>query len=302
MTRSWSLLLALFLSCDGGSDPSTPRALVVGIDGVRPDALDTASTPGMDALASDGTIYRDAFAGGQPGTRTEQRTLSGPGWSSILTGVWVDKHGVQFNDFAGSRFDEYPHFFRRIREVRPDATLSSFVTWTPIHDQILGTEDADVAFSPSAESSEEADALVAAAVVDHLGGQDPDVVFVHLDNPDAQGHRHTFSAETPEYLAAIEGADAQVSSMVEAIRARPEFEGEDWLVVVITDHGGLGNLHGGQSTEERTIPLIVSQVAPKKGTAFASGPGQVVVPSLVLWHLGVSIDSDWGWEGADSVR
>ena len=26
-------------------------------------------------------------------------TISGPGWSSILTGVWADKHGVLDNDF-----------------------------------------------------------------------------------------------------------------------------------------------------------------------------------------------------------
>lgn len=296
MTRAWPLVF-LCVACSQGASDSTPRALIIGIDGVRVDALDAAATPAIDALAASGTIYRDAFAGGELGTASEQRTLSGPGWSSILTGVWVDKHGVEFNGFEGARFDDYPHFFRRVREQRPAAYLSSFVTWTPIHDQILGPNDANVAFSPEAESSADADVLVTAAVVEHLGSEDPDVVFVHLDNPDAQGHRNTFSPSAAQYVSAIEDADNQVAAMVAAVRARATFDDESWLILVVTDHGGLENLHGGQSLDERQIPLIVSGGAFDKGVVL-TGPGHVVIPSLVSTHLGVSIDPAWGWEDA----
>ncbi|HET6415506.1 MAG TPA: hypothetical protein VFG22_04370, partial [Polyangiales bacterium] len=68
--------------------------------------LQQASTPVLDDLVANGAVTYDAFAGGEPGTPTEQATFSGPGWSSILTGVWVDKHGVTDNSFDGARFDE----------------------------------------------------------------------------------------------------------------------------------------------------------------------------------------------------
>ncbi len=65
------------------------HALVIGLDGVLPAALKVAKTPIMDSLALNGAITFKAFAGGEKGTKTEQATSSGPGWSSILTGVWI---------------------------------------------------------------------------------------------------------------------------------------------------------------------------------------------------------------------
>lgn len=295
----WALLFSLpflCLGCGDGGTPPTKHALVIGLDGVRSDALTQASTPNIDALIAAGAVSHDAFAGGELGTATEQRTLSGPGWSSILTGVWTNKHGVRDNDFQGSRFDEYPHFFRRIRDEMPDAYLSSFVTWGPINEFIVAPGDADEEFSPMAPSSAEGDTMVTDALVAHLAARTPDVVFVHLDNPDAQGHSHNFSPEVPEYVRAIETVDAQVGRILAAVRARPTRASEDWLFVVTTDHGGLGQLHGGQSVEERTIPLVASGGATRAGEVISPGPGHTAVPPTVLRHLGIPVDGSWGWE------
>ena len=46
--------------------------------------------------------------------RTGDITLSGPGWASMLTGVWREKHGVRTNDFKGHNPKDYPHFFHDI--------------------------------------------------------------------------------------------------------------------------------------------------------------------------------------------
>ncbi|MDH3199863.1 MAG: alkaline phosphatase family protein [Myxococcales bacterium] len=294
-----TLLLTLSLACSGDGPPPTKHALVIGVDGVRVDALREASTPNIDALSAEGAVSYDAFAGGELGTSNEQVTFSGPGWSSILAGVWIDKHGVAGNTssaFDDSRFDEYPHFFRRIREQMPDAYLSSFVTWGPINEHIVAPGDADEEFSPEANDSFEGDAMVTDAVVDHLSAQTPDVVFIHLDNPDFQGHLHGFSPMVPEYVQAVETVDAQIGQVLDAVRARPTYAREDWLVVVTTDHGGIEQMHGGQSAEERTIPFIVSGGATQRGATISPGPGHTAVPPTVLRHLGIAINASWGWE------
>ena len=299
MIRIWLLslgLLTLSLGCGDDGASSTKHALVIGVDGVRADALQQVSTPNIDALIAEGAISYDAFAGGELGTSTEQPTFSGPGWSSILTGVWIDKHGVDFNLFVGSRFDEYPHFFRRIREHKADAYLSSFVTWGPINEFIVAPGDADEEFSPDTETSAEGDAMVTVAVVAHLAEQTPDVVFVHLDNPDFQGHLYDFSLMVPEYTQALETVDTQIGRVLDAVRGRPTYANEDWLVVVMTDHGGLEFLHGGQSAEERTIPFIASGGATRRGATISPGPGHTAVPPTVLRHLGIPVDESWGWE------
>ena len=300
MRLSLLATLLLILSCGGDDPPSTKHALVIGVDGVRADALREASTPNIDSLIAEGAVSYDAFAGGHLETPTEQPTWSGPGWSSILTGVWIDKHGVDFNLFAGSRFDEYPHFFRRIREQKADAYLSSFVTWGPINEHIVAPGDADEEFSPEAGSSVEGDAIVTDAVVAHLAAQTPDVVFVHLDNPDLQGHLHGFSPMASEYVQSLEIVDMQIGRVLDAVRSRPTYGREDWLVVITTDHGGLESggptAHGGQSAEERTIPFIASGGATLGGAIISPGPGHTAVPPTVLQHLGLAIDPSWGWE------
>ena len=292
--------LILLLVCACGSDNGTAKtrhALVIGIDGLRSDALQQVSTPAIDALIAEGTVTYDAFAGGVLGTPTEQMTWSGAGWSSILTGVWVDKHGVELNTFDDARFDEYPHFFARVREEQPDATLSSFVTWGPINESILASAEADEEFWPNEPNdSAKGDAEVTASVVMHLAAQTPNVVFVQLDNVDHQGHVAGFSPTVPEYVEALEVVDAQIGQMADAVRARATFEQEDWLIVLTTDHGGMGKGHGPQGDEERTIFIIVSGGSARRGHTITPGPGHTAIPPTVMTHLGLPIDPAWGWE------
>ncbi|MFQ6047327.1 MAG: alkaline phosphatase family protein, partial [Gemmatimonadales bacterium] len=69
--------------------PDTKKVLLIGLDGVRVDILAQAATPNIDALIANGTFSEWA--------RTGTPTVSGPGWSSMLTGVWPEKHGVHSN-------------------------------------------------------------------------------------------------------------------------------------------------------------------------------------------------------------
>jgi predicted AlkP superfamily pyrophosphatase or phosphodiesterase len=281
----------------GGAGPSKAKhVLIFGIDGLRVDALQAAATPGIDALIADGAVTYDAFAGGELGEVTQQPTFSGPGWSSILTGVWIDKHGVMFNVFDDANFDEYPHFFARVREVNPDVYLSSFVTWAPINESILPSGGGDAAFSPDVVDSAEGDLAVTAAVVAHLGLESPDVLFVALDEVDHQGHVSGYSTTVPEYMGAIETVDSQLGEVLDAVRARDTYDTEDWLVVVTTDHGGIGVGHAGQSDEERTISIIVSGESVADGQTISPGPGHTAVPPTAMKHLGFEVDPSWGWE------
>ena len=123
--------------------------------------------------------------------------------------------------------------------------------WSPINGQIVGTS-ADVVVNPSSA------AQATQAVVDALNDGDPHAIFVHFDDPDYAGHAYGFSPFVFPYLDAIEAMDVLIGQMMAAMEARPNYAEEDWLVLVTTDHGGIGTTHGGNSMEERRVFVIAS--------------------------------------------
>ncbi|MEX2670747.1 MAG: alkaline phosphatase family protein [Phycisphaeraceae bacterium] len=135
-----ALMLAACFASNTHAEGRVAKAIVIGADGVRPDALIVAETPNINRLISNGTFDPRCLILGE--RYRENDTISGPGWSSIQTGVWADKHGVHDNSFAGRNYEQYPHFFERIKAADPDAkTISIVATWNPIDRYIVSAAD-----------------------------------------------------------------------------------------------------------------------------------------------------------------
>ena len=283
LRRSLCLLALMLLAAAGPADPPAarvPRVLLVGIDGCRPDALLAAKAPHLHGLIKDGAFSAKA--------QTGAFTVSAPGWSSMLTGVWHTKHGVRDNTFAGAAFERYPHFFRRLKQVRPTAYTVSLTHWPGIATHIVRDADVSTLFPR--------DAQVADMALRVLRDRDPDVLFVHFDEVDGAGHKHGFHPTVPEYTRAVEQTDGYVGRLLEAVRARKNYAHEDWLVLVSTDHGGSEKDHGKDVPEHRTIFVIVSGPATARG-AIEPPPGVVDVAATALAHLGVALDPKWDLDG-----
>ncbi len=291
------ILVGVIGNAIGASPFGERRVLVVGIDGCRPDALLAADTPHLQALIDEGVLTTEAYAGGALLGNTNQATSSGPGWSSILTGVWRDKHGVFDNSFAGNRFDQHPHFYHRLKQAEPEAFLASIVSWNPIDTSIVAPATTSTSYRTKGIGANYAirDEWVRDDAVRLLRDDDPDVLFLHFDQVDGAGHADGFSIGVPSYLQAISKVDALLGDVLAAIEARPHRAREEWLVLVTTDHGGLGTTHGGQSSEEREIFLLASGDTTASLTLKAT-PGHTAIPPTVFAFLGVPIDSPWGWE------
>jgi predicted AlkP superfamily pyrophosphatase or phosphodiesterase len=300
-----SILNVVSLLCEPSSRGATPHAtdilvakkvLIIGIDGCRTDALLAARAPHLHALIRDGSFSDKTNV--LPDRKTGADTISGPGWSAILTGVWADKHGVRDNYFQGSNFKEFPHFFTRLKKARPNAFTASVATWEPIHKRIVSDADISLATRRGQEPYRDADARGVAKVIQLLSEQDPTAVFIHLDQVDDAGHQKGFSPKVAEYLAAIEQVDSHVGRILDAIRARKTYPTEDWLIIVCTDHGGKGRDHarGQGATEIRQVVVIVSGGLVAKGKI--EGPvGLVDVAATALTHLGVNLDPAWHLDG-----
>ncbi|MCP3902912.1 MAG: hypothetical protein GY715_04680, partial [Planctomycetes bacterium] len=272
------------------------KVLVIGVDGLGPRGLGPAASANLDALADGswaagyrGAIAAGSFVGGVVGEPTQQITSSGPGWSSILTGVWVNKHGVSDNSFNGRDFETYPCFFEIVEEDDAARFTASVIQWDPIDTFVIASvDDGDSAMDyRSLPSGELAVALDAANV---LATTDGGVLFVHLDDVDGAGHCCGISSAA--YQTQVETTDGHVGLMLDAIVARPDFAIEDWLVIIVSDHGHTFNGgHGGQSHLERTSTLIVSSKDVSNGYIPGS-PSVVDVSATVLTHLGITVPAN----------
>ncbi len=285
------------------------KSLVIGIDGLGFGArgFSVTDTPSLDSLIDGsfaGGAYRgayadSAFAGGFVGTPSQQATVSGPGWSSILSGVWIDQHHVGDNSFSAPNFRDNPIYLATLKAALPELNTASFINWSPIDTYIISSADTDG--NPENDmdfrGTYGSDPLVAAAAAEMLAGNgilDPDVVFVAFDEVDAAGHNCGSSGAC--YQREIQEVDALVGQILGTLVERPFFTNEDWQIVVTADHGHTpAGGHGGQSDLERTIPFIVSSKTLNQGPlpSFPDAVAHVDVAPTVLSHFGVAIPDNY---------
>lgn len=259
-----------------------PKVLVIGLDGVRADTMARVACRRASAFGRLMTSGAWTFR-----AHTTANAVSGPAWSSLLTGVWAEKHGVVDNDLEPNNLDTFPHFLRRLGNRK----TASIVNWAPLNEQLIGAGSADVM------EVHAADMRVCQRVVALLERDiDVEAVFVQLDEVDAWGHRAGYSSWSPFYYRAVVRADRMVGAMVAALTGRRTAAEEDWLVIATSDHGGRWFSHGADDEPNRRIPLVVSGARASRGLLDGE-PGIVDVAVTSLHHLGMAARPEWQMDG-----
>ena len=266
------------------------RVLLVGIDGAGGRYTQAADTPNLDSLAAAGAARFDflneaALLADPP----EPYGSSGVNWSTVNTGASAASHGVHDNFFDDNSLANFPHWFKYVKEHDPTLFTASIVNWAPINELLVPDEYADLKVQFSGQPAAIEDMLVRDEVVKLLDTGDPAAVFVHFDQVDQTGH--AFAWGSPEYYAAIETVDGLIGDMMAALNARPGVVSgfEDWLVLVVADHGGEDGafFHGAsQGPSDWEVPFILSGPSVPDGATFGPGTLRDVAPTA-LWHLGI---------------
>jgi Type I phosphodiesterase / nucleotide pyrophosphatase len=233
------------------------------------------------------------------------------GWSSIASGVWEDKHGVdgsKFNmDPGQATKNGYLDFLTRIEDLRKRTSTFLASDWDNIGlalngGPIFGTAmDANFAARVPMESIalwDQGDEQVTDAASRYLRTGDPDAGFVYLGLVDETAH--LAGSATPTYAQAIRTTDGRIGRLLRAIRSRPTYAFESWTILVTTDHG----------QKPLTEPSVISHFGDTKleRTSFVigSGPGlgrNVKKPKVVdilptvLHGLGLRASPSWNLDG-----
>ena len=240
-------------------DPLPTHVLLIGTDGTNLDKVLQYAyiqpDSGFRAVMEQGVTGATSIVG--------HTTISGPSWTTILTGVWDNKSGVINNIFNPAPYDSWPTVFNLIEYYRPDVDTAVYADWKYINDMAgAGGYAADVnefvAFDTTWEDTD--DAVVDATIARIVATTATDSAFIFSYQVAVDEAGHAAGGGSPEYAAAVVNTSENIKRIMDAVDAwETANPGEEWTVLVTTDHGhqqSVGFGHGFQSPNETSSFVI----------------------------------------------
>ncbi|MGV8095848.1 MAG: alkaline phosphatase family protein [Mangrovibacterium sp.] len=260
-----------------------PKVLVIGLDGLGAHGVAMAKIPHLNELMENGSYSLAA--------RTILPSVSGPSWSSMITGTTVERHGIGNNSWTvdnktlepvfKEEYDMFPTIFGEIRKHRPEAVIGAIYHWGSFGNFIeKGVCDLSI---PTASED-----VATRQTCDFLADKHPDFTFVHLDLIDHGGHHGGYRSE--EYVKSIEKADSLVGVLLDKLRETKMLE--QTVVMVLADHGGFEKGHGGSHPDEMIVPFIVYGKGVRKGYEIPHPVFTYDLAPTVAWLYGFQLN-EW---------
>jgi len=239
-----------------------PHVIIIGVDGMSVDAVNTAKTPRLHELMARGAWTLEA--------RGVMPTLSSPNWASMITGAGPEQHGITSNGVllqkmitlpAVCRDDEgmFPTMFEVLRMQQPASHIAIFHDWP-------GFADLVEKHAPNVMEHERGADRTTRVAVDYWKENRPELMFVHLDNVDHTGHEYAWGSR--EYYKAVADADGYVGEFLDMLTSIGALDST--YILVTSDHGGKGREHGKSSLQEIQIPWILTGPGVVQGKVAAS--------------------------------
>lgn len=283
----------------------TKKAIIMIVDGIPADVIERVNTLNIDAISTEGG-YTRAYMGGEIDGYSQTPTISAVCYTSMITGTWGNKHNVWDNDLSDPNY-QYWSLFRYLKSHKPESKIGIYSTWLDNRTKLLGENlretnhlkfdfhadgyELDTIRFPhdkQAEYINKIDEEVVLQASKSIRADAPDLSWVYLQYTDDVGH-HVGDSE--EMDLAVQKADRQVGDIFQAVKYREQYYLEDWMVVIITDHGrdaATGYSHGGQTPRERAI-WISTNAKSLNQHFYAHQPAIVDILPSVARHLAIPI-------------
>lgn len=279
-----SALLASAGWCGAAAAERAKHVIIIGVDGLSPDGVTKAQAPALHDMMKKGGWSMHA--------RGVLPTSSGANWASVIGGAGPEQHGVTSNDWQVGEFNFpssvtgsggfFPSIFQVLSDQNPEWEVGSVYHWEgfgALYDHRFVDYDAH------GKTEDETVALASA----YIKAKRPTFLFVHLDNVDHAGH--AYGHGTPKYYAAVAKADG----LVDQIRQATVEAGiaDDTVILVTSDHGGVGKGHGGETLAELEIPWIAYGKDIRPGVELDLPINTFDTPATAAWLLGAEIPYAW---------
>lgn len=200
-----------------------PKVLYVVVDGIRGQSIQAVQAPNINSLLNHAIYSWVSLA-------DEGATEPGTNWASLFSGVDKEKHGVLSDDFSTNNFDTYPLIYERIKHADSTTNIRVFTTSSVFKNNLTSDTDESQLIAD--------DDGVRSAVVTALRDKNVGFITAHFSNPDKVGAAAGYDESKPAYKDALLNFDKALGDMLNALKERPTYQEENWLIVVTSSIGG----------------------------------------------------------------
>jgi predicted AlkP superfamily pyrophosphatase or phosphodiesterase len=268
-------------------EPRARHVFIISFDQGAPAGIEKANMPEFKEMAAQGAHTWSAF--------TIVPSLTLPSHTSMLTGVGIQKHQIDWNEYKPELGQvKVPTIFSLAKAQ--GCVTAMYVSKEKFqHLNLPGTVDEFVYPKDDVSCGS-----VAREFAKRVGELKPALCFIHFGDPDVQGH--AFGVDSPEKMKAF----ADTDDALKVIRDAVDQAGltPDSVFILTADHGGhdikdnsghIRGTHGSSSTEDVTIPWVAWGKGVKAGFTIGAAVVQYDTAATALWLLGVPIPEDfWG--------
>ncbi|RYF26456.1 MAG: DUF4983 domain-containing protein [Flavobacteriales bacterium] len=203
----------------------TKKVLYIILDGVRGSVLSTMKPVNVVKINKNATY---TFSGLNDSTTTAPTNAGG--WTDMITGAPVKSHKVISEDFAGNQLAQFPTVFTRLKQVNPNLKTVSLAA--------SASFDSNLATDASEHAVFNSDAEVQTALKAKIGTTQADLIVAQFHSADVAGAAGGYNIGNTSYTTAITTLDGYLGEALIALKARPTYSDENWLVIIASNKGG----------------------------------------------------------------
>jgi len=221
---------------ESGTDYKTGKVLLIVIDGAAgkavQEAINTDKAPHIKALINNSMYTFEGLAD----SRSSLPSISNErGWANLLTGVTTHGVGKENENIESLQTPTFLSLLKTTGSGLTTSLLSPNATFTAVFGK-----DADKKETLANDGAVK-DALV--EVLSNHSEEPSDVILAHFNGVNTSGIRDGFYDESgqplPNIVSAIHTVDGQIGEIIDALKSRPNFAKENWLVMITSNYGGV---------------------------------------------------------------
>lgn len=228
--------------------PVKRKVLFISVDGLVGQELKKSVPANMAELIKTSKYTFNALA--------DENTGDASAWMTMMSGVTYSNHQINDDSYIPKPDEDdphknvagYPSMLYRISTVAPSMKTTVVSRSITLNDKLL--------VSANETYNGATDEDVKTKVLNLFNTKNTDFMIVQFTSLLDAGKKGGFTVSNSDYANALKKVDGYIGEITKGLAARKNYQNEDWLIILTSNHGGIGSSYGGNTLQERNTFAI----------------------------------------------